>query len=354
MNPGYASLPADEPDAGTSGNRGRGRRSGRTRSSRRRSRWATSTTTATSTLSSATAAATPVHSTPLQPRGERETSATLRGRRWWARWQGDDDVAIAGGTDSTDAPLDINMDGIPDIVLAVDGGHNLIYYGGRLDYPGDFVDGPTEIGNPAAGGSGVGAGAIEERSRWRSRTSTATATSARSSAAPTARRPPTTTTTASSSCWQPCSAASALGAAVDAARAAAAASPAQPRSTRASAGRGLGTEILFSNLGGAGPTRRPGGATLRRRRVGSGRKRRVRVQPRGWWRRVRARFGALPATYYELNAGKSRYGSASAPPSSACQTPLSRRARISNGRTAASSTRRRIGSSSTTCPHKRN
>ena len=75
------------------------------------------------------------------------------------------DVAIAGGTDpSTSAPLDINMDGIPDIVLAVDGGHNLIYYGeAPPTSAGDFTStAPTEIGNPATDGSGVGADAIEE------------------------------------------------------------------------------------------------------------------------------------------------------------------------------------------------
>ena len=67
------------------------------------------------------------------------------------------DVAIAGGTDpSTSAPLDINMDGIPDIVLAVDGGHNLIYYGeAPPTTAGDFSSTPpTQIGVPATDGSG--------------------------------------------------------------------------------------------------------------------------------------------------------------------------------------------------------
>ena len=39
------------------------------------------------------------------------------------------DVAITGGASSNGPPADFNQDGIPDIVLAVSGGHNMIYYG---------------------------------------------------------------------------------------------------------------------------------------------------------------------------------------------------------------------------------
>ena len=74
-------------------------------------------------------------------------------------WQGDDGRGDRGRHGpSTSAPLDINMDGIPDIVLAVDGGHNLIYYG-TSPTPDNFAStDPTEIGVPATDGSGNPAG----------------------------------------------------------------------------------------------------------------------------------------------------------------------------------------------------
>ena len=72
-----------------------------------------------------------VHLNPAQPRGRaRRPSRRRRHAAGGLGGQGDDGRGVAGGTDpSTSAPLDINMDGIPDIVPAVDGGHNLIYYG---------------------------------------------------------------------------------------------------------------------------------------------------------------------------------------------------------------------------------
>ena len=60
------------------------------------------------------------------------------------------DVAVAGGTDGSGTPLDINLDGYPDIVLAVDGGRNVIYYGSPPPSLGDFTSvAPTIIGDPA-------------------------------------------------------------------------------------------------------------------------------------------------------------------------------------------------------------
>ena len=59
------------------------------------------------------------------------------------------DVAITGSADPlTGDPLDINGDGVPDIVLAVSGGHNMIYYGpAPPSVAGDFTGvGGSEIG----------------------------------------------------------------------------------------------------------------------------------------------------------------------------------------------------------------
>ena len=148
-DPSYASLPVDKPDAGTSGNDPWP--------------WSTigphaeqSTSIALGDLDNdgdldivvgnADGSPSRVHLNPLR-------------RRLWRRLRDDlkdedgtplvdsagketTDVAIAGGTDQgTGAPLDINLDGIPDIVLAVDGGHNLIYYGEEPpETAGDFSD----------------------------------------------------------------------------------------------------------------------------------------------------------------------------------------------------------------------
>ena len=73
------------------------------------------------------------------------------------------DVAISGGTSSDGKPKDINNDGWPDIVLAVDGGHNLIYYGSPPPgKPGDFSStAPHEIGVPSTDGSGSAADPIK-------------------------------------------------------------------------------------------------------------------------------------------------------------------------------------------------
>ena len=97
-----------------------------------------------------------VHLGPLQPQVQSATACGHAGTPLLgSAGKETTDVAIAGGADpSTSAPLDINMDGIPDIVLAVDGGHNLIYYG-TSPTPDNFAStDPTEIGVPATDGSG--------------------------------------------------------------------------------------------------------------------------------------------------------------------------------------------------------
>jgi hypothetical protein len=71
------------------------------------------------------------------------------------------DVAISGGLDSGGAPIDINMDGIPDIVLAVDGGPNLIYYGLPAPNLGQHGS-PVQLGVPSTDGSGNPSDPVEE------------------------------------------------------------------------------------------------------------------------------------------------------------------------------------------------
>ena len=72
------------------------------------------------------------------------------------------DVAISGGSARDGTPLDMNGDGYPDIVLAVDGGHNLIYYGSPPPNLGAFSStAPYEIGVPSTDGSGNAADPIK-------------------------------------------------------------------------------------------------------------------------------------------------------------------------------------------------
>ena len=158
--PSYASLPADEPDAGTSGSNPWP--------------WSTigphaegSTSIALGDLDNdgdidivvgnADGSPSRVHLNPLPDSGDVRDDLKDEDGTPLVDSAGKEttDVAIAGGTDpSTSAPLDINLDGIPDIVLAVDGGHNLIYYG-TSPTPDNFAStDPTEIGVPATDGSG--------------------------------------------------------------------------------------------------------------------------------------------------------------------------------------------------------
>ena len=159
--PSYASLPADEPDAGTSGS----------------NPWPWSTIGPHAEQSSSIALGdldndgdidivvgngggdpSRVHLNPAPDSGDErdDLKRRLTGTPLVdSAGKETTDVAIAGGTDpSTSAPLDINMDGIPDIVLAVDGGHNLIYYGEAPPGPaGNFTSTPaTQIGVPSTDG----------------------------------------------------------------------------------------------------------------------------------------------------------------------------------------------------------
>jgi len=61
------------------------------------------------------------------------------------------DAAITGGRNwaGVGSPMDINLDGIPDIVLAVSNGHNLVYHGTG---DGNFIaTSPLEIGATCTG-----------------------------------------------------------------------------------------------------------------------------------------------------------------------------------------------------------
>ena len=60
------------------------------------------------------------------------------------------DVAISGSNTTDGTPIDINLDGYPDIVLAVAGGPNLIYYGKPPPNLGDFTG---VVGTPIGAGS---------------------------------------------------------------------------------------------------------------------------------------------------------------------------------------------------------
>ena len=65
------------------------------------------------------------------------------------------DLEATGATNSNGVNVDINMDGLPDLVVAVNGGHNMVYLGLPPPYLGDFSSVlPTAIGVPATDGSG--------------------------------------------------------------------------------------------------------------------------------------------------------------------------------------------------------
>ena len=65
------------------------------------------------------------------------------------------DVAISSGAASDGTPQDLNGDGYPDIVLAVEDGHNMIYYGKPPPNLGDFSSvAPVDVGVPSTDGSG--------------------------------------------------------------------------------------------------------------------------------------------------------------------------------------------------------
>ena len=73
------------------------------------------------------------------------------------------DVVISDAMDENGRPLDLNGDGIPDIVLAVDCEHNLIYYGEDSPDTGDFSETqPTEIGVPSTDSGGSPEDPIKE------------------------------------------------------------------------------------------------------------------------------------------------------------------------------------------------